>query len=243
LKTPEAMAKAWQITLDSIDPDLHSYILYVDLCNEPSLKVWSEFLGDDFDRARHHQPLEHYMNASIAQLKAKYPNIDMTYSSIPRGSWPEEDSSFLDFHDLHIWMAPGEFYEKVGYNYELFDDKDYNNVQLHAERLYREKPQYWKSILQQRIDEAIKQSVATNKYLVTSEGWAIVDYKDWPMLDWQWVKELCEYAVIEAAKSGRWLAISTSNFCGPQFKGMWNDIEWHQRLTQHIKSAQIMPLS
>lgn len=35
------------------------------------------------------------------------------------------------------------------------------------------------------------------------------------------------------------LAISTSNFCGPQFVGMWRDVEWHRRLTDIIHSAPV----
>lgn len=30
-------------------------------------------------------------------------------------------------------------------------------------------------------------------------------------------------------------AIATSNFCGPQFRGMWRDIALHQLLTAAIK--------
>jgi hypothetical protein len=43
----------------------------------------------------------------------------------------------------------------------------------------------------------------------------------------------------EAAATGRWLAIATSNFCGPQFAGMWRDIGWHRHLTGTIHSSAI----
>jgi hypothetical protein len=68
-----------------------------------------------------------------------------------------------------------------------------------------------------------------------------VDYKDWPLLKWDWVKELCELGTITAASTGQWIAIATSNFCGPQFAGMWRDVEWHQRLTRIIRSSVINP--
>jgi hypothetical protein len=44
---------------------------------------------------------------------------------------------------------------------------------------------------------------------------------------------------LSAASTGQWLAIASSNFCGPQFVGMWRDKAWHQRLTHTIKSAEI----
>ena len=53
------------------------------------------------------------------------------------------------------------------------------------------------------------------------------------------MKDACEYGTMQAAQTGRWLAIATSNFCGPQFVGMWQDIQWHQRLTKLIHEAPI----
>ena len=45
--------------------------------------------------------------------------------------------------------------------------------------------------------------------------------------------------VEHAARQGRWVGLATSNFCGPQFRGMWRDIAWHDRLTKLIKSSSI----
>ncbi len=66
-------------------------------------------------------------------------------------------------------------------------------------------------------------------------------YRDWPMADWDWMMDVCAAAVERAAATGRWAAICTSNFCGPQYHGMWRDIGWHRRLTDLIKSAAIDP--
>ncbi|MFW5752387.1 MAG: cellulase-like family protein [bacterium] len=84
-----------------------------------------------------------------------------------------------------------------------------------------------------------EKSVKTGMPLITTECWGVVDYKDWPLLNWEWVKELCELGTILAAGTKRWIAIATSNFCGPQFTGMWKDIDYHQKLTSIIKSAGI----
>ncbi|HET8853611.1 MAG TPA: cellulase-like family protein, partial [Ktedonobacteraceae bacterium] len=75
------------------------------------------------------------------------------------------------------------------------------------------------------------------KQLITTEGWGVVNYKDWPLLNWEWVKELCEYGVRQASATGLWVAMTTSSFCGPQFVGMWRDKEWHRRLTDVIHSG------
>ena len=43
----------------------------------------------------------------------------------------------------------------------------------------------------------------------------------------------------EAVSTGSWAAIATSNFCGPQFRGMWDDVEWHRRLTGLIHDGEL----
>ena len=49
----------------------------------------------------------------------------------------------------------------------------------------------------------------------------------------------CAAGTRYAAETGAWAAIATSNFCGPQFVGMWRDIDWHRELTDLIKSSPL----
>ena len=126
-------------------------------------------------------------------------------------------------------------------NYERFDPKGYTNLSLKAEDVYRARPQYWQDGLVRAIDDFTKASQKIKLPLITTECWGIVDYKDWPLLKWDWVKDLCAMGTTHAAASGRWLAIATSNFCGPQFAGMWRDVAWHQKLTKIIRGAAIAP--
>ncbi|HEX2891357.1 cellulase-like family protein, partial [Vineibacter terrae] len=60
-----------------------------------------------------------------------------------------------------------------------------------------------------------------------------------PQLEWDWIKDICERGVRQAAATGRWTAIATSNFCGPQFVGMWRDVDWHREMTRAIRSAPV----
>jgi len=53
------------------------------------------------------------------------------------------------------------------------------------------------------------------------------------------VKEITAKGVVRAASTGRWAAICTSNFCGPQFVGMWRDVAWHRRLTDTIHQSEL----
>ena len=146
----------------------------------------------------------------------------------------------LDFLELHIWMANCcEFYKEVDYRYNRFDLKGYQHVVDRAKPLYLSKPDYWKSKLRDRIQLAADWSRPSGRPLITTECWGLVDYKDWPLLEWDWIKELCETGVRTAAATGRWTAIATSNFCGPQFTGMWRDIDWHRRMTGVVHSAPV----
>jgi hypothetical protein len=136
-----------------------------------------------------------------------------------------------------------DFYDRVGYHYERFSTAGYEKVVQHAEKLYRGRPAHWQELLRARVESLAECGRHQRLPLITTEGWAIVDYKDGPLLDWGWVKELTALGAEWAAASGRWAAIATSNFCGPQFRGMWTDVAWHQRLTRLIRRGPLPDLT
>jgi hypothetical protein len=118
-----------------------------------------------------------------------------------------------------------EFYKLTGYEYERFDTKGYTNLSLKAEDAYRARPEYWQKLLVEAIDRhvVVSRKIKMKMPFITTECWGSVDSKDWPRLKWDWVKDLCAPGAERAAGSGSSLAIATSNFCGPQFVGMWRD--------------------
>lgn len=131
--------------------------------------------------------------------------------------------------------------KQVGYQYELFEPTGYDNMARNAEAVYRSRPEHWCKALDQGIDLAAEWARRAGKPLVTTEGWGVINYKDWPLLNWAWVKELCEHGVRRAVANGRWAAIATSTFCGPQFVGMWRDVAWHRRMTDLIHHGATQP--
>jgi hypothetical protein len=250
IKTPEDLGNAWLSVLRSIGLDgLLDNVFYVDLCNEWTGPAWCPYFENDPKDATwtgwHTEKSQEWMTKSIEILKKDYPGMPYTFSftgEVTQGSIDKGGTGMLDFLEPHIWMVSGnggEFYNKTGYHYAKFDFKDYENLALHGEKLYREKPGYWQKLLTTQIKKAKEWSEATGFPLVTTECWGVVDYRDWPLLNWDWVKELCVIGVKEAANTGKWLAISTSNFCGPQFVGMWRDIDWHRQLTGIIHKAKL----
>ena len=109
-------------------------------------------------------------------------------------SFLQHDLSYFDLLDPHIWMAQtrdDEFYQMTGYKYERFDRKGYTNLSLKAADVYRARPEYWQRGLVDNIDAFADVSRKIGMPLITTECWGVVDYKDWPLLKWDWVQELC----------------------------------------------------
>jgi len=250
LTTAQKLGQAWLAVLQSIDQGgVLDTILYVDLCNEWTGDAWCPFFVNDPPEALwtgwHTDKSQQWMRDSIAVLKKEYPQIPYTFSFTGEANEAMLEKGpleMLDFLEPHIWMTSfngGEFYREVGYGYERFDYGGYRNMALHGKRVYEEKKDYWRQGLTQQIHMAGQWSEKLNRGLITTECWGVVDYKDWPLLDWDYIKELCALGTEEAAATGRWLAMATSNFCGPQFVGMWRDIQWHKRLTGIIRASAI----
>ncbi len=234
------LGNVWEKTLDTIrEAGLIDNIFYVDLSNEYSISVWTPYLPEN--TSRHSALAQKYMKESTEILKQSYPDIPLCFSITSEfENWKTEDTSAQDLLELHIWIAnSSDFNDEVGYHFQQFGNDDYKNLQLNSLRVYREKESYWLGKLKERIQLAIDWSGKSGLPLMTTECWGPIDYKDMPLLDWGWVKEACAFGAKEAAKSGRWLAIATSNFCGPQFVGMWRDIEWHRNLTDLIHNSGV----
>ena len=248
IKGPDVLAANWIKTLDLISQAGYiDSILYTDLCNEWPGDDWAPFVKPHMTYGDWDKPASlDYMHKAIALVRAHYPHMPLLFSCAEDRpeNYLEHDLSDFDLLDPHIWMVQqndGEFYKLTEYGYERFDAKGYTNLSLKAEDSYRARPEYWQKALVQAIDRHAVASRKMKMPLITTECWGIVDYKDWPLLKWDWVKDLCVLGAERAASSGQWLAIASSNFCGPQFVGMWRDKTWHQQLTHTIKSAEIAP--
>ncbi|HZQ56094.1 MAG TPA: cellulase-like family protein [Bryobacteraceae bacterium] len=240
IRSAQDHGRIWKATLDSIaGAGLVDHLLYVDLCNEFPLDIWAPFLPKGLTRSSAQGAK--WMREAIDVVRKAYPNLDYTFSQTSEWStWKQQDISMLDFMELHIWMAQSsDFNDKIDYHYERFDLKGYEHLVDNGRRLYESNPQFWQSKLKERIQLAAEWSRTFGRPLITTECWSVVDYKDWPLLAWDWIKELCEVGVQSAAATGRWVSIATSNFCGPQFVGMWRDAAWHKKVTGRIHSTPV----
>jgi sugar phosphate isomerase/epimerase len=244
IASPAAHARIWRQTLELLEREgLLDTLLYVDLCNEWPLTPWAPFFPQSPAADWRTPSSLQWMRNSIAALRARFPSLAFTYSlcnHFEHEASYQVDLSHLDFLEIHLWMSSWtDFYERVDYHFERFDGKGYANVAARAAALYRADPDYWKSAFAPCIDRLAAWSAAANQPLITTEGWSLVDYKDGPNLPWDWILEYNAWAIERVSATGRWAAVCTSNFCGPQFRGMWREVAWHQRLTKIIKAGQL----
>ena len=265
IRTGEDLGRVWLDTLRHVDDaGLLDTVLYVDLCNEfpmvnfapyalservlrtllrrqPPVVDVATLLGPQLSRTE--AEAVEWMATSIGVLRESYPNVDYTFSFCDELlTWPKQDTSMLDVLEPHIWMSSNElsdFDERVGYGYEAFESTGYDNLVLHARTVYFQDQKRYDDALYRSIDNVAEWSRTTGMGLYTTECWAVTDWKDWPGLDWDWVLDLNARAVEHVVATGRWVGIATSNHCGPQFVGMWREVEWHQQLTSLIRSARV----
>jgi hypothetical protein len=246
---PEKMAENWIKTLDSIAKDgLLDAILYVDLCNEWPGDLWCPYFTNDPPEKTwgfwHTAKSLDFMKKSIELVKTAYPELPYCYSFT--GGEPklyaEVPLPFFDLLEHHTWLAQingGEFDKAMGYTYERFSPESYKNMVANYEKAYNDRKTYWREQLSNEIKLVANSAKTAGLPLITTECWGIVDFKDWPLLKWDIIKELGELGVQTAASTGQWLAIASSNFAGPQFVGMWRDIEYHQKLTSLIRNSTV----
>lgn len=247
IRTTADQARIWVDTLRHIDEaGLLDTVLYVDLCNEFPLTVWAPYLytaESDPVLSRTDPRVAAWMNESIRLVREHFPDLDYTFSFCTElATWREQDITELDVLEPHVWMAHREvsdFHARVGYAFERFEPTGFDNLVANAGRVYAQDRERYDRAMHDAIDLVADWSRGSGRGLYTTECWAVIDWKDWPGLDWGWVKDLTAAGLRHAASTGRWVGMATSNFCGPQFHGMWRDVEWHQELTEAIRTAPI----
>jgi hypothetical protein len=245
LTTPEALAQAWLATLRLLErAGALEHVIAVDLCNEFPMPMWAPFLSGSAEGNPlpvHDPRIAAWMTASVQAVREEFPGLPIGYSFIESiATLQAADVSALDFADTHLWMAAtNDYYSKVGYAFEQFDPIGYDNVVRNGRRVYESDRERYDQDIFDQIDTAAAWSRTAGIPLFTTECWSIIDYKDWPGLDWDWVKDLNERALRRAAATGRWAALASSNFCGPQFVENWRDVAYHRRLTDVIRAARV----
>ena len=186
---------------------------------------------------------QEFIDDAIDQLKVKYPDIPFFVSLPGSANINSVDYSHFGAFDPHYWFSHHtDFNEKTGLaELHMFRSEK----QAHFEDNYKMVRDYWKENKLELSDwmegRIIKAAAIGKKYNIpvgNTEGWGTVFWQDHPLIDWEFIKEAAEVSVDLAIKHN-YKFICTSNFTHPQFKGMWEDVEWHQQITSRIKNASL----
>lgn len=203
----------------------------------------SAFVPDNLDmgkvggyNALQQKFLDDFAKDLVRKLKVKFPQypyqMSVTYTT-PLETVDVTEYGTLDYHlwftaaaDIPHWRALGGI------------DQSKDNRPAFAELL-----KFWeekKPVMTKWMDGAIT-AVAekTSRHNITAgntEGWGPVGWLDHPELSWDWVKEAADIAVELTKKHSNYKYICSSNFTHPQFKGIWEDIKWHRKITARIKA-------
>lgn len=259
------LLRAWDETLDFLKSNnLLGNVMYIDLLNEyPNWHGYDWFKSEMDKRSDIKQfkldnpnanvpdantkkgkanPLQQqfyndFINNIILTLQKKYP--DQTFfASLDSGmDLKNIDLSNFGALDYHVWFAhsgkiPG------------LSDVSSRNQTLDYRKVYSKLLAYWKENkasqikwINGRITDIAETAAKNNMVCGNTEGWGPIFWFDHPELDWLWVKESANICVDLALKHDNYKFICTSNFTHPQFKGIWEDVRWHQQITNRIKSG------
>jgi hypothetical protein len=251
ITSAQVMAEQWNTTLAGIErAGLLGSVLYVDLCNEWPGDLWCPFFHNDPPELTwggwYTEKSTRWMREACDAVRRRFPGLPVGFSFEARD--PDKlagrDLGFVDYAEPHLWMSQaneGEFYRLVDYRYDRFSLDSYHALVAKGEALYRSKPEYWHDLLRRHVQRTAQAYAPHHLPLMTTECWGVVDFKDWPLLNWDWIKDLCRTGIETAAATGQWVAIGTSNFAAPQFRGMWRDVRWHREANALIKRAAIRP--
>jgi hypothetical protein len=175
-------------------------------------------------------------NDLIRKLKQRFPQypyqLSVTYTT-PLESVDLSQFGTLDYHlwftaaaDIPHWRALGG----------IDQSKDNRPAFAELQTFWKEK----KGEMTRWMDKAITgvaQRAKQHKITAgNTEGWGPVGWLDHPDLNWNWVKEAGDIAIELAKQHDTYRYLCSSNFTHPQFRGIWEDVKWHKKITSRIKA-------
>lgn len=255
VNTPQDYARTWSETLAFLDGEgLLDLVEWVDLCNEFPLETWAPgayryfrqasgktFLPGLYGR-KVKALLSDFINRSIAPVRERFPGLRCCFSLfvLDPENLGEVDLSNFGLLEPHLWLTMNYAFFILSGNWMTIALIPGTTRATYpaSSFYYRAFRKGWLDWMGRMMDKWAKLAGRWRLPLFTSEAWGPVNYEDLPPPDdfreWKWVKDACEASMKMAAERG-WRGICSSNFCGPQHPGMWQDLEWHRRVTAMIR--------
>jgi hypothetical protein len=176
-----------------------------------------------------------FLQSLIPPLQQKFPFLDYYVSLDSAMDLAQIDLTSFNALDYHIW------FEHLGRIPGMGEIRS-RDASLDYRKIYESIISYWKenktSLIEwmdQRINDIANTANSYNIVCGNTEGWGPITWFDHPDLDWNWVRQAAEICVDLALKHKNYKFICTSNFTHPQFQGMWEEVNWHRKITDSIK--------
>ena len=177
----------------------------------------------------------HFVNETIRPLQLTYPEYPFHFSLDGGMRLEDIDLSLFGALDDHVWFANAGKLPLVSELGHLDPGKDnrviYRNFMASWNERKPELINWMDNYITNISDTAGKHRIPCGN----TEGWGAVFWLDHPDIGWDFIKESAEICIDLAKKHDNYKFICTSNFTHPQFKGVWEDIKWHRKVTARIK--------
>lgn len=268
----EGLVKVWEETIDFLEVQgLMKNILFVDLLNEypywnnfnwlkqqavaaggqPGVKLDTANIHIQDNRdvgltAGGRQYYREFSTRLLQHFRARYPQYGFALSISVNWDFfhPETclDMEAMDVLDAHVWFAHNTLIQpfNMGGARKLTPDQ--------RRQKYSKLKDIWaakQAELTAWMSESINAFAAlgrkTGAVVGNTEGWGCVGWDEVEGLDWDFIKQSAEVAV-GLALAADYKFICTSNFTHPHFRTLWQDVEWHQRITARIKAGVAHPI-
>ena len=223
-------------------------LAYVDLANEIPFFVpgyldriksvtgtaWHESPGRFTDAQI--QFLAEDLNGAMKLLHGEFPELRFTGSIHGDLRWLDVPLQF-DCLDVHFYAdADPRWADRT--KFPQIGDRMFNGQEWHADfsrrcnAAHRAAAPMFRAAQRDKLMQFADWSRRRGMPLTTSESWSSWYYYDSPDLDWHWLLEWAAWSVEDAIDAKMW-GWTPHNYVQPQFEN-WNDIAWHQRLTQRF---------
>lgn len=258
----EGLVSSWSQTLSLLqENDLLKNVLYVDILNEYPLWHGYRWLHQELNKIQQFEQQFDFLNKkqtkrfnaeqirfynrflkeAMISLKSQWPELRFSASQTCtlNTDWKDLDLKYHDIIDSHLWMVYNQpFSRHTGY----FDQIHILKNDINFKKTLTLIDQYWnknKALLTKWLEGEIKDRVSTarslNLKIGNTEGWGAVMWMDHPYLNWDFIKE-CGLIGAQIGAKYKYSFNCSSNFTHPHF-ALWDDIEWHQKVTTIIKGG------
>ncbi|HBB93595.1 MAG: hypothetical protein A2X22_14005 [Bacteroidetes bacterium GWF2_49_14] len=234
------LLRAWSETLDFLHSHnlLDDNIVYVDLLNEyPDCNGYEWIKKEMGLRTDSKKFTNDFGNGLIASLKKKYPNLDYHTSFHTWSGLETLELTNYSALDFHVWFHHNSIIGgHIGKAANTAIDRDIRVDYASLMSCWKENKTQLVQWIDGMITSIAKKAADYGIVCGNTEGWGPIGWYDHPDLPWDWVRESAEICVALAKQHSQYKFICSSNFTHPQFKGLWEDVKWHRKITGIIKS-------